>query len=177
VPIIGAISISSNDIFDVTEPDEDRALYRVANRLHVSTRPDVIRQQLLFEVGDASSWLWLTTIRACMATRWFRSTGFTPRGSFSAALSNPDRSRTDAAVLDRLRRRAPDDWSRSYRFREHRCSGKGHNAVQYDHRLVAVQGVDERLRSKALAHSVWSSLAYEKSLYRLHAKDFRLAGL
>ena len=46
-----------------------------------------------------------------------------------------------------------------------------------DHRLVAAQGVDEALSKKALAHSVWSSLAYEKSLYRLGAKDFRMAGL
>ncbi|MDH3812551.1 MAG: hypothetical protein OEU60_12685, partial [Gammaproteobacteria bacterium] len=46
-----------------------------------------------------------------------------------------------------------------------------------DNRLVAVQGIDEVLREKALAQSIWSSLAYEKSLYRLGAKDFRVAGL
>lgn len=46
-----------------------------------------------------------------------------------------------------------------------------------DHRLEAVQGIDEALMNKALAQSIWSSLAYEKSLYRLGAKDFRIAGL
>lgn len=46
-----------------------------------------------------------------------------------------------------------------------------------DRRLVSALGVDEALSEKALAHSVWSSLAYEKSLYRLDSKDFRVAGL
>jgi hypothetical protein len=55
LPTIGTISISNNDIFDLDKPDENRALYRLANRLHVRTRPDVIRQQLLFDIGDSYS--------------------------------------------------------------------------------------------------------------------------
>ena len=55
LPTIGTISITNNDIFDMDKPDENRALYRLANRLHVRTRPDVIRQQLLFTVGDPYS--------------------------------------------------------------------------------------------------------------------------
>jgi len=55
LPTIGTISITNNDIFDMGKPDENRALYRMANRLHVRTRPDVIRQQLLFNVGDSYS--------------------------------------------------------------------------------------------------------------------------
>jgi phosphoglycerol transferase MdoB-like AlkP superfamily enzyme len=41
-----------------------------------------------------------------------------------------------------------------------------------DRRLVDESDADAALSRKALAHSVWSSLAYEKSLYRLGAKDF-----
>jgi hypothetical protein len=55
LPTIGTISITNNDIFDLDKPDENRALYRLANRLHVRTRPDVIRQQLLFDIGDSYS--------------------------------------------------------------------------------------------------------------------------
>lgn len=55
LPTIGSISITNNDIFDVDKPEENRGLYRMANRLHVRTRPEVIRQQLLFSVGDAYS--------------------------------------------------------------------------------------------------------------------------
>jgi len=55
LPTIGTISITSNDIFDLDRPHENRALFRLANRLHVRTRPDVIRQQLLFDTGDSYS--------------------------------------------------------------------------------------------------------------------------
>jgi hypothetical protein len=55
LPTIGTISITNNDIFDVDKPEENRALYRLANRLHVRTRPEVIRQQLLFNAGDPYS--------------------------------------------------------------------------------------------------------------------------
>ena len=49
---IGQVRVSNNNIFDLTNPDEDRALYRFANRTHITTRPAVIRQQLLFASGD-----------------------------------------------------------------------------------------------------------------------------
>jgi hypothetical protein len=47
-------SISANrlPIFDENNPDEDSWLYRMANRLHVVTRPEVITDQLLFKEGD-----------------------------------------------------------------------------------------------------------------------------
>lgn len=54
-PLVGAVLISSNNIFDLDEPEEDRAAYRLANKLHVTTRPEVIRQQLLFEPGEPFS--------------------------------------------------------------------------------------------------------------------------
>lgn len=52
---IGAITISSDSIFDLDNPEENKALYRLANRLHIKTRPDVIQQQLLFKPGDRFS--------------------------------------------------------------------------------------------------------------------------
>ena len=52
---VGTVTISSGSIFDLDNPDENKALYRLANRLHIKTRPDVIRQQLLFESGDRFS--------------------------------------------------------------------------------------------------------------------------
>ena len=41
-----------------------------------------------------------------------------------------------------------------------------------DRHLIQEPQVDEALARRALAHSVWSSLAYQKSLYHLPAKDF-----
>lgn len=50
---LGEIRINVGDIFDPDDPKEDKKLYRLVNRFHISTRDWVIRQQLLFESGDA----------------------------------------------------------------------------------------------------------------------------
>src|SRR6185295_13574647 len=51
-PEIGQISVEVKNIFDPTQPGEDRMLFRAANRLHRRTREHVIREQLLFKSGD-----------------------------------------------------------------------------------------------------------------------------
>jgi hypothetical protein len=53
--VIGEIRISAQDIFDTSDPKEDHALFRAANRLHVQTRPEVIRRALLFAPGEKVS--------------------------------------------------------------------------------------------------------------------------
>jgi outer membrane protein assembly factor BamA len=53
--VIGEIDIYPESIFDLEDPKEDKALYRLANKLHINTKPDVIRQQLLFKSGDLYS--------------------------------------------------------------------------------------------------------------------------
>ncbi len=40
------------NIFDTTDPREDRLLYRAANRLHYQTRESIVRAQLLFVSGE-----------------------------------------------------------------------------------------------------------------------------
>lgn len=53
--VIGEITVSPHDVFDTEHPGEKFKLYRLTNRLHVTTRPAVIRRQLLFEEGDVFS--------------------------------------------------------------------------------------------------------------------------
>ena len=53
--VIGEIHVDSEDIFDLTDPREDKPLYSLANWLHIRTRPDVIRRQLLFASGERVS--------------------------------------------------------------------------------------------------------------------------
>jgi outer membrane protein assembly factor BamA len=53
--VFGEITIVNGNVFDPAEPREAKALYRTANAIHKPTRPDVIRQQLLFTTGDAFS--------------------------------------------------------------------------------------------------------------------------
>jgi phosphoglycerol transferase MdoB-like AlkP superfamily enzyme len=42
-----------------------------------------------------------------------------------------------------------------------------------DGHLLAANAVDDPLSKRALAHSAWSSMAYENSLYRLPSSDSR----
>lgn len=53
--IIGRIVLNKQDVFDLSIPEENNALYRLANRLHILTKDSVIRNQLLFESGDVYS--------------------------------------------------------------------------------------------------------------------------
>jgi outer membrane protein assembly factor BamA len=52
---IGRIFLDKENVFDISRKDEDRFLYRLANRWHIMTRDSVIRQQLLFREGDLYS--------------------------------------------------------------------------------------------------------------------------
>jgi hypothetical protein len=50
--VIGAVNIRIDNVFDPTNPEEDKPLYRWANRVHVRTRPGVVQDILLFAPGD-----------------------------------------------------------------------------------------------------------------------------
>lgn len=50
--VIGEIRILPANIFDIEDPRENNWLFRLANRIHVRTRPRVISRQLLFRTGD-----------------------------------------------------------------------------------------------------------------------------
>lgn len=49
---IRKINFKTVSIFDKDDPDENNWLYMSLNKLHVNTRPSVIRTQLLFREGD-----------------------------------------------------------------------------------------------------------------------------
>jgi outer membrane protein assembly factor BamA len=49
---IGTIHFNGRQLFDLERQDENTALARVANRLHVPTRESTIETQLLFKSGD-----------------------------------------------------------------------------------------------------------------------------
>jgi len=53
--VIGEIRINPQNIFDLEDPKENYLLYRIANALHVVTRPNVVRETLLFKTGDRLS--------------------------------------------------------------------------------------------------------------------------
>ncbi len=53
--VIGDVVLERRNIFDLSNPKENKWLYRWANRLHVVTRDRVIRNQVLFEGGEPYS--------------------------------------------------------------------------------------------------------------------------
>ena len=53
--VIGEVRIVNSNIFDLDDPDEDNFLFRLANKLHVRTRPEVIKRSLLFKSGEPLS--------------------------------------------------------------------------------------------------------------------------
>ena len=52
---IGQIRVVAQDIFDTSDPREDKWLFRWANALHIQTRPGVIERALLFKTGERVS--------------------------------------------------------------------------------------------------------------------------
>lgn len=50
--VVGSVTINNASIFDLENPEENKFLYRLANKAHITTRPGVIEQQLLFRSGD-----------------------------------------------------------------------------------------------------------------------------
>lgn len=48
-PRIGEITLRRLPIFDESKPEENAPLYRLANRLHVLSRPQALRELLTFE--------------------------------------------------------------------------------------------------------------------------------
>ena len=53
--VIGEVRIQAGEIFDLTDARENLALFRLANRLHIQTQPNVIRRALLFRSGEPVS--------------------------------------------------------------------------------------------------------------------------
>lgn len=49
---IGKITIIRSNVFDLEKEEENIALFRLANSLHIVTQESTIRNQLLFETGD-----------------------------------------------------------------------------------------------------------------------------
>lgn len=53
--VIGEIYFNISDIFNELDPRENKALYRLANKLHIKTKESAVRAQLLFRSGDPYS--------------------------------------------------------------------------------------------------------------------------
>jgi hemolysin activation/secretion protein len=53
--IIGDIQVVTDDVFDLDDPRENNFLYRLANKIHIKSRPSTVRRSLLFRSGEPVS--------------------------------------------------------------------------------------------------------------------------
>ncbi len=53
--LVGEIRVNVEDIFDLDDPKENNALFRLANKLHFRTRRGVIQRMVLFKSGEPVS--------------------------------------------------------------------------------------------------------------------------
>jgi hypothetical protein len=97
---IANINVVVDNVFDPSNPDEDKPLYRWANRVHMSTRPSVIENILLFEPGDTFEGRLLEE-----SARLLRSRGFVAEASALPADYDAGANTVDVNV------RVRDSWS------------------------------------------------------------------
>lgn len=70
---IGELRFLRRNVFDIELPEENRALFRAANRVHRLTREDTLRRQLLIEEGQLfSERLLQESARLLRATEYLR---------------------------------------------------------------------------------------------------------
>jgi hypothetical protein len=76
---IGEIRVITRDIFDTADPQEDKALFRAANALHIQTRVGVIERALLFKSGEpVKAGLIDETERILRSTRYLQDVQIRP---------------------------------------------------------------------------------------------------
>lgn len=76
---IGEVRVDARNIFDLADPREDNWLFRLANALHVRTRSEVIRRDLLFRPGErVSARLIEETERLLLSRSYFYEVSIVP---------------------------------------------------------------------------------------------------
>jgi len=118
---VGVVDIEVEDIFDPTQPGESAAPYRWANDLHLRTRDDAIRSQLLFHETDAYSQQKIAeTERLLRRRRYLYDAWIEP------ACYHPADQTVDLHV------RVRDVWSLNPGFRFSRKGGANHTGLQLE---------------------------------------------
>ena len=97
---IGRIDIRIDNVFDTSNPEEDKRLYRWANRVHRTTRPSVIDDILLFDSGQP-----LSEQVVDESARLLRNRNFSAEAAITAIRFDPATNTADIDVWVR------DAWS------------------------------------------------------------------
>ena len=135
---IGRVDVHVQNIFDVADPREDRALYRAANRLHYKTRESTVRNQLLFVPGDELRARLLEETERILRTRRYFSDAWVVPIAYDEATNT-----VDVAVTVR------DVWTLNPGLSLGRAGGRNHTKVELeDANLLGTGGHVSLSRSK-----------------------------
>ncbi|MBS0396271.1 MAG: hypothetical protein JSR54_16750, partial [Proteobacteria bacterium] len=118
---IGRVDVHVQNIFDLTDPREDKALYRLADHLHYATREQTVRQQLLFAPGAPVSRQKLEETERVLRSRRYFSEAWIVPVAYDAA-----RNTVDVAVTVR------DVWTLNPSASFGRAGGRNHSGVEIE---------------------------------------------
>lgn len=158
---IGEIRIVAQDIFDTTDPKEDKLLFRWANALHIRTRPGVIERALLFKSGEpVSVRLIEETERILRSNRYLYDVQFRPVGYHDGVVDIEVMTR-DTWSLDpgASAGRAGGVNSSGIHLKEHNLLGTG-ITVSLGHSKNVDRSSNEFEFSNDHAFGTWTSLSY-----------------
>ena len=119
--LIGRIDVYVQNIFDLADPREDLALYRLANRLHYPTRETTIREQLLFAPGQRLSVQQLAETERILRSRRYLNDAWIVPVHYDAA-----HNVVDLAVTVR------DVWTLNPGASLGRAGGRNHSSLQLE---------------------------------------------
>ena len=147
---IRAINIIVDNVFDPEgNPEEDKALYRFANRVHVRTRPDVIETALLFKAGDRYDGRVLDE-----SARALRARGFLADVRIVYRTYDPASNSVDVEV------RVRDAWSLSLNAKLSHSGGKTEWGLGLDEDNFLGRGKEVNVSYKSTIDRTESLLAY-----------------
>ena len=126
---IRAINITTDNVFDPSNPKEDKRLYRLANRIHFRTHAGVIDNVLLFQVGDVfTARLLEESARSLRAFNFLADATIEPRGYDPA---------TNSVEIDV---RVRDSWTLSTDMKFHHSGGASEWALGLEDRNLLGMG-------------------------------------
>ena len=131
---IGRIQLDPENVFDLSKPAEDKSLYRLANRIHMTTRKNVLKEALLFKPGDLYD-----PVILLESERVIRS-----RGSISDAFIVPSAYNEETNTVDILVT-TRDSWSLSTNIKFGRSGGQNHSGFGFEERNLFGSGMKLKL--------------------------------
>jgi hypothetical protein len=131
---IGRIRLDPENVFDLSKPEEDKRLYKVANRLHITTRKDVLKEALLFKPGDLYD-----PVVLLESERVIRSRGSIADAFIVPSAYNEETNTVDILVTTR------DSWSLSTNLSFGRSGGQNHSGFGFEEKNLFGTGMSLNL--------------------------------